>query len=166
MNIHDKFLQSLPISQSVGHSSNATETGCTEPTLQKTVDSTGAVLLEVVDTPANVSTTGASRQACALLGSTVDTRHATTLGLLAEFHIFSPALHLRGEVCRVDASCVFTVFTEKIVIFMSPLYFAVIPDLSGFFEALDDEEFFVIEGSGWQGRRSLDSQATCPKKSQ
>ena len=45
----------------------------TERTVEKTVDSTGAVLLEVVDTPADVSTTGASRQACALLGSTVDT---------------------------------------------------------------------------------------------
>ena len=31
--------------------------------------------------------------------------------------------------------------------FMSPLHFAVIPVLSGFFAALDDEEFFVNEGS-------------------
>ena len=44
-------------------------------TVQKTVYGVffGAVLLEVVDTPADVSTTGAFRQACALLGSTVDT---------------------------------------------------------------------------------------------
>ena len=45
----------------------------TVQTVQETVHSTGAVLREVVDTPADVSTTGASRHGCALLGSTVDT---------------------------------------------------------------------------------------------
>ena len=30
------------------------------------------------------------------------------------------------------------------------------------FRALDDEEFFVVEGSlGWRGRRESDSQVTC-----
>ena len=28
-------------------------------------------------------------------------------------------------------------------------------DVSAHFSALDDEEFFVIEGSGWRGRREL-----------
>ena len=28
-------------------------------------------------------------------------------------------------------------------------------DVSAHFSALDDEEFFVIEGSGWWGRREL-----------
>ena len=36
------------------------------------------------------------------------------------------------------------------------------PGVRGFFRALDDEEFFVIEGSpGWRGRRESDSQVTC-----
>ena len=29
------------------------------------------------------------------------------------------------------------------------------------FSALDDEEFFVVEGSGWRGRRESDSQLFC-----
>ena len=29
------------------------------------------------------------------------------------------------------------------------------------FSALDDEEFFVIKGSGWRGRRESDSQVFC-----
>ena len=29
------------------------------------------------------------------------------------------------------------------------------------FSALDDEEFFVVEGSGWRGRRESDSQVFC-----
>ena len=33
---------------------------------------------------------------------------------------------------------------------------------SRIFRALDDEEFFVVEGSlGWRGRRESDSQVTC-----
>ena len=31
-------------------------------------------------------------------------------------------------------------------------------DVSAHFSALDGEEFFVVEGSGWQGRRESDSQ--------
>ena len=31
-------------------------------------------------------------------------------------------------------------------------------DVSTHFSALDDEEFFVVEGSGWRGRRESDSQ--------
>ena len=31
-------------------------------------------------------------------------------------------------------------------------------DVSAHVSALDDEEFFVLEGSGWRGRRESDSQ--------
>ena len=34
-------------------------------------------------------------------------------------------------------------------------------DVSAHYSALDDEEFFVVEGSGWRGRRESDSQAFC-----
>ena len=34
-------------------------------------------------------------------------------------------------------------------------------DMSALFSALDDEEFFVVEGSGWRGRRESDSQVLC-----
>ena len=34
-------------------------------------------------------------------------------------------------------------------------------DMSAHFSALDDEEFFVVEGSGWRGRRESDSQVFC-----
>ena len=34
-------------------------------------------------------------------------------------------------------------------------------DVSAHFSALDDEEFFVVEGSGWRGRRESDSLVTC-----
>ena len=34
-------------------------------------------------------------------------------------------------------------------------------DVSAHFSALDEEEFFVIEGSGWRGRRESDSQVFC-----
>ena len=34
-------------------------------------------------------------------------------------------------------------------------------DVSAHFSALDDEEFFVVEGSGWRGRRESDSQVFC-----
>ena len=49
---------------------------------------------------------------------------------------------------------------------MSPLFFAVTCLPSGhcaeeFLGALDDEEFFVVEGSGWRGRREFDSWVTC-----
>ena len=30
-----------------------------------------------------------------------------------------------------------------------------------FFSALDDEEFFIVEGSGWPGSPESDSQVTC-----
>ena len=33
--------------------------------------------------------------------------------------------------------------------------------MSAHFSALDDEEFFVVEGSGWRGRRESDSQVFC-----
>ena len=33
-----------------------------------------------------------------------------------------------------------------------------------FFSALDDEEFFVVEGSEWRGRRESDSQMFCHPK--
>ena len=54
-----------------------------------------------------------------------------------------------GEVCTLDSS-VWFIFTWKFAS-TSPLYFAVIPVFIGFFEALDDEEFFVIDGSGVAG---------------
>ena len=31
-------------------------------------------------------------------------------------------------------------------------------DVSAHFSALDDEEFFVVDGSGWGGRQESDSQ--------
>ena len=34
-------------------------------------------------------------------------------------------------------------------------------DVSAHFSTLDDEEFFVVEGSGWRGRRESDSQVFC-----
>ena len=34
-------------------------------------------------------------------------------------------------------------------------------DVSAHFSALDDEEFFVIEGCGWRGHRESDSQLFC-----
>ena len=34
-------------------------------------------------------------------------------------------------------------------------------DVSAHFSALDDEKFFVVEGSGWRGRRESDSQVFC-----
>ena len=34
-------------------------------------------------------------------------------------------------------------------------------DVSAHFSALDDEEFFVVEGSRWRGRRESDSQVFC-----
>ena len=34
-------------------------------------------------------------------------------------------------------------------------------DVSAHFSALDDEEFFVVEGSGWRGRRESDYQVFC-----
>ena len=34
-------------------------------------------------------------------------------------------------------------------------------DVSAHFSALDDEEFFVVEGSGWRERRESDSQVFC-----
>ena len=34
-------------------------------------------------------------------------------------------------------------------------------DVSAHFSALDDEEFFIIEGSGVAGRRESDSQVFC-----
>ena len=33
--------------------------------------------------------------------------------------------------------------------------------MSAHFSAVDDEEFFVVEGSGWRGRRESDSQVFC-----
>ena len=38
-------------------------------------------------------------------------------------------------------------------------------DVSAHFSALDDEEFFVVEGSGWRGRRESDSQVFCHSNS-
>ena len=34
-------------------------------------------------------------------------------------------------------------------------------DVSAHFSALDDEDFFVVEGSGWRGRRESDFQVFC-----
>ena len=34
-------------------------------------------------------------------------------------------------------------------------------DVSAHFSALNDVEFFVVEGSGWRGRRESDSQVFC-----
>ena len=106
VHMHDKFQQSLPIDSEVPQFyffDRVLDSPVmlqrqvrTVLTAQKTGDSTGAVLLEVVDMPADVSTTGASRQACAMLGSTVDTSSATILGLLAEFHIFYVKVAIRS----------------------------------------------------------------------
>ena len=61
----------------------------------------------------------------------------------------------------MHSRCFSFFFGENSHISASPLYFAVIQVFSGFFKALDDEEFFVIEGSGVAGSpRSLDSQVT------
>ena len=35
-------------------------------------------------------------------------------------------------------------------------------DVSAHFSALDGEEFFVVDGSGWQGRRESDSPGVLP----
>ena len=40
--------------------------------------------------------------------------------------------------------------------------FAVRALCRGVLGALDDEEFFVVEGPGWRGRRESDSQVTHP----
>ena len=52
------------------------------------------------------------------------------------------------------------------ITFMSPLFLAVTCSPSGhcaeeFLGVLDDEEFSVVEGSGWRRRREFDSQVTC-----
>ena len=38
-------------------------------------------------------------------------------------------------------------------------------DVSAHFSALDDEEFFVVEGSWWRGRRESDFQVFCSHNS-
>ena len=38
-------------------------------------------------------------------------------------------------------------------------------DVSAHFSALDNEEFFIVEGSGWRGRRESDSQVFCHRNS-
>ena len=77
-------------------------------------DSTGAVLLEVVETPADVSTTGASRQVCARLAR----QWISTCWWFSDPEVFVPALRVVcpqageevpslswcGEVCTIDAS--------------------------------------------------------------
>ena len=40
-------------------------------------------------------------------------------------------------------------------------FFALRPHGRAHFSALDDEEFFVVEGSVWRGRRESDSQVFC-----
>ena len=44
---------------------------------------------------------------------------------------------------------------------LRPFSHSVRLDVSAHFSALDDEEFFVVEGSGWRGRRESDSQVFC-----
>ena len=34
-------------------------------------------------------------------------------------------------------------------------------DVRAHFSALDDAEFFIVEGSGWRGRRESDFQVFC-----
>ena len=46
--------------------------------------------------------------------------------------------------------CIFQLFSHSVRM-----------DVSAHFSALDDEEFFVVEGSGWRGRRESDSQVFC-----
>ena len=38
-------------------------------------------------------------------------------------------------------------------------------DVSAHFSAVDDEKFFVVEGSAWRGRRESDSQVFCHSNS-
>ena len=49
-----------------------------------------------------------------------------------------------------EFSCIFRHFSPSVRL-----------DVSTHFSALDDEEFFVVEGSGWRGRRESDSQVFC-----
>ena len=51
----------------------------------------------------------------------------------------------------------FWVFASFCGIFRTPSS----TDVSAHFSALDDEEFFVVEASGWLGRRESDSQVFC-----
>ena len=90
----------------------------TVQTVQKSGDSTGAVLLEVVETPADVSTTGVQK-VCARV--TRQWRHILCDSTLAVWHDFAYFLRLggirtlrstswsplaAGAVCTVDASVV------------------------------------------------------------
>ena len=67
------------------------------------------------------------------------------------------ALSQHGEVCSVDASVAEQFFFANLdIISMSPLYSAVFfscpqTPLGDFLGALDNEEFFVVEGSGVAG---------------
>ena len=69
-----------------------------------------------------------------------------------------------GEVAQTMLRLLICLNLE--IIFMSPLFLAVTCSPSGhcaeeFLGALDDEKFFVVDRSGWRGRRESDSQVTC-----
>ena len=56
------------------------------------------------------------------------------------------AVHRQGLHCLRDLCCILRHFSHSARM-----------DVSAHFSALDDEEFFVIEGSGWRGRRESDT---------
>ena len=79
-----------------------------------------------------------------LLRSISDTRFCVSLqSLLEECPTFSMAELVFCRILRI--------FSHSVRV-----------DVSAHFSALDDEAFFVVEGSGWRGRRESDSQVFCP----
>ena len=60
---------------------------------------------------------------------------------------FAVAVHRQGLFCLMGISLHFAAFSRSVRM-----------DVSAHFSALDDEEFFVVEGSGWRGRWESDSQ--------
>ena len=55
-----------------------------------------------------------------------------------------------GDLQRAIFAAFFDIFSHSVRM-----------DVSAYFSALDDEEFFVVEGSGWRGRWESDSQVFC-----
>ena len=107
-----------------------------------------------------------------LLGSTVDTYSASVFGCFWKNFIFStfkdvPEVDSRPGAVRTGNLDIYSTsssydvadgFFRRILRHFSH---SVRMDVSAHFSALDDEEFFVVEGSGWRGRRESDSQVFC-----
>ena len=64
--------------------------------------------------------------------------------------LFAVAVHRQGLHCLMVFCRIFRHFSHSVHL-----------DISAHSSALDDEEFFVVEGSGWWGRRESDSQVFC-----